>query len=97
MAKITQLPEIRATATLHLDEDELGALDALAGYGTDNFLQIFYQHMGTHYLKPYERGLRSLFASVRSQVPTILSRARDARAVFNGEKCAVPPPPKEPT
>ncbi|QCG94287.1 hypothetical protein E6C67_08345 [Azospirillum sp. TSA2s] len=69
-----------------LSEDEAAALDALAGYGTDAFLKVFYKEMGEAYLRPHEAGLRSLFASVRSHVPTVLERARTARKAFAGKE-----------
>lgn len=95
MAKIVQRPEVTATATFLLDEEEMRALDALTGYGIDPFLKVFYEKMGAHYLKPHEEGLRSLFKSVREAIPRILDRATEAREVFEGTKQAVNPPPQK--
>lgn len=67
MAEIKKLQaKIEARAELVLSESELRALDALAGYGTDEFIKAFYKVMGEHYLRPYEEGLRSFLSSVRS-------------------------------
>lgn len=91
MAKIGCRPQVNATITLHLSEAEAGALDALAGYGTDQFLEVFYAKLGKSYLEPYEAGLRSLFDSVRSGdagVSYFLKRAKDARDVMDGTKKA---------
>lgn len=89
MAKIGCKPTIAATITLHLSEAEAGALDALAGYGVDAFLKVFYEHMGKAYLGPYEAGLRSLFDSVQhgeAGVQSFLRRAKEARDVMDGVK-----------
>lgn len=83
MATITQKPKVDIQATFVLDEDELGAMDALVGYGTDRFLKAFYELMGEAYLKPHEAGLRRLFESFQKSVPGILSRAEKARKAFN--------------
>lgn len=80
--KIEEQARVTVTVTLKLDEAEIAALDALAGYGVDNFLEVFYEHMGKSYLQPHEHGLRSLFKGVRDVTPGILSRAQKARAVF---------------
>lgn len=84
MAKI----EGRATCQLHLTiavtEDEARALDALAGYGDDAFLKMFYEKLGKSYLEPHEQGLRSFLKSVREFIPGLLRRADDARLVFDG-------------
>lgn len=53
---------------LELNEDEVRALEALAGYGADNFLKVFYEHLGKHYMEPHEKGLRSLFEAIRTQL-----------------------------
>jgi hypothetical protein len=92
MAKIDCRPTIEARITLNLSEDEAAALDALAGYGTDSFLDVFYKNMGRAYLEPHEKGLRSLFESVQrgdAGVGGFLRQAAEARAVFDGRKRAV--------
>ena len=92
MAKIEGRPSISASIVIVLTEEEAGALDALAGYGTDQFLKVFYEKIGKSYLEPYADGLRSLFESVRNgpcSVRFILDRARKARQVFDGQKVAV--------
>lgn len=90
MAKVDCRPTIQALITIQMSEDEAAALDALAGYGVDAFLKVFYEHLGQAYLKPHERGLRSLFESVQrgnAGVRLFLGRAKAAREVFaNGGK-----------
>lgn len=53
------------TFTLTLNQEEMLALDAIAGYNTDDFLKVFYQYLGKHYLQPNERGCKTLFDKVR--------------------------------
>lgn len=76
--------------TLMLSEVEARALEALAGYGADAFLEVFYKHMGKHYLQPHESGLRSLFDSI-SGLRYGLKQADQARAVFHGQMIAKRP------
>ncbi len=64
--KLRVRPTVHFTVEATLTEGDLRALDALAGYGTDAFLKVFYEHMGKHYLQPHERDLRSLFEKIKS-------------------------------
>ena len=92
MAKIAIRPTIQGEITLALSMEEAAALDAIVGYGVEPFLKVFYSQMGEAYLKPYEKGLRSLFESVRSgeaSVSGFIERMQDARAVIDGTKAAV--------
>jgi hypothetical protein len=88
------------TATLTLTEQELGALDALAGYGVEGFLTAFYTTMGRSYLQPYEKGLRSLFETITATCPVALSDVRKARqALYEQEEARrrkLLPQPKDP-
>jgi hypothetical protein len=75
---------VSVTASITLTEGHLRALSAIAGYGADAFLRAFYVKLGTHYVKPFERDLRELFAMIDGTVPPALSgiqAARDALGV----------------
>jgi hypothetical protein len=85
MAQIVQDSRVTMELTFTVTEMEARALDALVGYSDDAFLKVFYEHLGTHYMKPYEAGLRSLFKSIRESVPEYLTRANKARLAFKGE------------
>lgn len=85
MAKITELPTVNVEASFIVTEGELRALDALAGYGDDAFIKVFYEHLGTSYLKPHEKHLREFLKSIRSIATPILSRTDAARKAFNKE------------
>ena len=54
-----------------VNESELQALDALVGYGTDEFLKCFYEHLGNAYLQPHEAGLRSIFEKINDIRPAV--------------------------
>lgn len=90
MAKIVQRPTIEASAFFTVDEEEMRALDAMVGYGFAPFLDTFKKHMGESYMRGHENGLRRFFETIRGQIPPILSRANDARAVFEGTMVASP-------
>ncbi|ROR25136.1 hypothetical protein EC845_1176 [Comamonas sp. BIGb0124] len=82
MSRLTQNPRLDLAVTLKLNEPEIRALDALAGYGFMAFLDVFYKHMGRHYLEPHEEGLRSLFEVIKTDLPPILHRLDAARQAF---------------
>lgn len=71
---------------LILTEDEARALDALAGYGGENFtkhfLPTFYEKLGKHYMTPYEKGLSTLFENIRANIPFSLHKIEKAREIF---------------
>lgn len=82
MAHLESRPKIDVQVCLVLNEDEISALDALVGYGTDQFLEAFYEKMGRAYLQPHEAGLRSLFEAIRKTLPPIISSTNTARKAF---------------
>lgn len=82
MSRLIQQPRVEVSATIKLTETELRALEALAGYGTDNFLEVFYKQMGKHYLQPHEAGIRTLFDVIRSDLNPILHRTDAAKKAF---------------
>jgi hypothetical protein len=74
---------ITVTAELDLNESEMRALDAIASYNVREFLDMFYAHMGKHYLTPHEHGLRTLWDKIRAKLTPALGacdRARKAAA-----------------
>ncbi len=73
---------VTVTATLHLSEAELGALDALVTYGIEPFLKVFYTQLGKAYLGEYEGGIRSLFKKIATDVSPALRDAKDARELL---------------
>jgi hypothetical protein len=88
MTKLDTRVSIDIQVHLVLNEQEAGALDALAGYGIDSFLEVFYEKMGRHYLQPYEDGLRSLFKAIGGQIPSVLREVQECRQFIAEAKAA---------
>jgi hypothetical protein len=72
------------TATLMLDEGEARALHAMFGYGARSFLDVFYKHLGTHYLKPHEPEVFTLAESVNAQLVPALAHFDEVRRLSAG-------------
>lgn len=82
MSRLTQKPRIELNVDVRLNESEIRALEALVGYGINPFLDVFYEHIGKHYLQPHEAGLRSLFGTIKSELNPILQRLDGAKKAF---------------
>lgn len=82
MATATALPRLGVTVQFVIDEDEAYALDALAGYGDDEFIKAFYEKLGQHYMKPHEAGLRRFLGSIRNVVSPAIGRLEKARSLL---------------
>ena len=79
MSNIKINTSVNITASIELTEGQLRALDALAGYGPDNFFKAFYVKLGKAYMQPFERDMRELFSLIRAQVPPALAGIKEAR------------------
>lgn len=79
MSNIKINTSVSITACIELTEGHLRALDALAGYGPDNFFKAFYVKLGKAYMQPFERDMRELFSLIRAQVPPALAGIQEAR------------------
>lgn len=77
----TYIVEINLTLT----ETEARALAVLPSYGTKQFLEYFYKNLGRHYLEPHEKGLISLFETIKNELPKHLSKADQVRKIINPE------------
>lgn len=82
MAKIVATPVVEVTTQFTVTEAELRALEALAGYGDDAFIKMFYKDLGSTYMQPYEAGLREFLKSIRTIATPILHKADKAREIF---------------
>lgn len=65
MKKVHPSVKIEFEAHITLNEVEARALHALTVYGEKSFLNVFYEKLGTPYLKPHEEGLISLFKAIK--------------------------------
>ena len=82
MSRLVQRPRVELDVLVKLNEVEIRALEALVGYGIKPFLEVFYKHMGEHYLRPHEAGLRSLFDTINTDLKPILKRVDAAKTAF---------------
>jgi hypothetical protein len=85
MAKAISKPVLSVSITFEVNEAEARALDALAGYGDDGFIQMFYSSLGKHYMQPYEQGLRSFLKTVGASVAPALNQIDEARRLLEAK------------
>ena len=85
MAKIIGKARLDLCLTFYINESEARALDALAGYGDDAFIKVFYEKLGSSYMRDHEQGLREFLNSIRNFLPGELHKIDKARKTFNGE------------
>lgn len=71
------------TVTMRITESEARALDAMAGYGENAFVNAFYENLGKAYMERHENGLRVFLRSVRGFIGPVLHRCDKARAAFS--------------
>jgi hypothetical protein len=78
MSEVKVIPTVSFKVTIELTENEARALDAMACYGADNFLNVFYKHLGMAYMEPFDDDLRALFEKIKVIRPAIydISEAR---------------------
>jgi hypothetical protein len=84
--KINSFANFEVNITLKLTEVEARALRELTVYGTDAFLKVFYQHLGKSTLGPHEKGLISLFETIKKELPKHLYKVDSVRQLWNQKK-----------
>ena len=67
--------ELEIKVTLELTMQEARALNEMVKYGSKAFLEGYYKQLGKSYLQPYEKGVISLFETVKSNLPPKLYNA----------------------
>jgi hypothetical protein len=83
MAILEAKTKLEVSVSFTVNESELRALDALAGYGDNAFIKMFYENLGESYMKPHEAGLREFLKSIRNIATPIISQTDKARKAFN--------------
>ena len=86
MAQINLQQGVIVSATIELNEVELRALDALVGYGIEPFLKVFYEKLGSSYMRPYEAGLRSVFDVINDTVHRAVQQVEHARRLMQKQE-----------
>jgi len=66
-----------------LTEIEARALRELTVYGTDVFLKVFYEKLGRSTLETHEKGIISLFETIKKELPQHLNKADRVRELLN--------------
>jgi hypothetical protein len=85
--KVNASVTMDANFTISLTEAEARALVSITSYGSDQFIKMFYENLGKHYLEPHEAGLVSLFTAIKKDLPSSIARVDDAkRAFYNIQK-----------
>lgn len=82
MAKLTPQATIEFQVHFSISEVEARALEAMVGYGSDAFIEVFYEKLGRAYMERHEKGLRTLFESIKNVVPSTLHKIDEARKVL---------------
>jgi hypothetical protein len=88
--KIKSTSQFSAQVILTLSEQEARALLEITGYGAKAFLEVFYKHLGKCDLQDYEEGVKSLFETIKTELPRHLSKIDDVKGIWNGTKIALP-------
>lgn len=76
------------TVSIELTLPEAKALKEMIKYGHKSFLEGYYKQLGRSYMQPHEKGLISLFDTIRSTLPDacadadqIIEKARSLQRV----------------
>lgn len=85
MEKINSTSNMDFQVILKLTEQEARALNAITVYGADQFLEFFYKSLGKAYLQPHESGVKSLFATIGSELPKHISKFDKCRELWRTE------------
>jgi hypothetical protein len=83
--KITARPNINLELHFSINEKEARGLNALTCYDIEQFLKIFKQYMGKHYIEKdgAEEGLREFFKECYQKTSGYLAKLDEAKRVFN--------------
>lgn len=74
-AEIKAKLELEIKVQLELTLPEARALSEIVKYGSKAFLEGYYKQLGKSYLQPHEKGVISLFETVKSNLPFKLYNA----------------------
>lgn len=84
MSKI--ITTLEAKIYLELTEGEAGALDAICGYGPEEFLKWFERNLGKHYIEPYRKDVKTLFDKAR-KLKYSVEKVKQARNAIKEITC----------
>jgi len=75
--KIKSEVQLETKIILEISLREAEALHALTGYGAQSLLDLFYTHLGEHYLKPYHKEALTLLEEFRTGLPVKIKELED--------------------
>ena len=67
--------QLNFEVTLKMTLSEARALKEITGYGYKSFLEGYYKQLGRSYLQPHEKGVISLFETIKEHLPEQLNKA----------------------
>lgn len=79
----TAKANVEFTIKFTLTLGEAKALESIAGYGVDSFLQVFYPKLGKSYLKANEADFRALLERIQASLPKEISKIEAATHAIN--------------
>lgn len=85
MEKVKSESQFELNINLQLTEVEARALKELTVFGTEPFLKVFYEKLGKTSLQRHEKGIISLFETIRSELPKHLNKADKVRKILIDE------------
>ena len=74
-AELKSTLDLKINITLDLTLAEARALNEITGYGVKEFLAGYYKQLGKSYLQPHEKGVISLFETIKQNLPGKLYEA----------------------
>jgi len=80
--KIKSTSQFEFQVILVLTESEARALQVFTEYGTKVFLEVFYKYLGKEPLVPHEKGVISLFETIKSELPKHLNKFDKMRNIW---------------
>lgn len=87
--KIKSTSQFEFQVIFKLNEKEARALKAITAYGEKSFLEVFYKYLGKCELEDHEEGVKSLFETIKAELPQHLSLFDDIRKMWRTVKEAV--------
>lgn len=85
MEKVKSESQFELKINLQLTEVEARALKELTVFGTEPFLKVFYEKLGKTSLQSHEKGIISLFETIKSELPKHLNKADKVRKILIDE------------
>jgi hypothetical protein len=80
--RIKSRTKVEYKVTIELSEVEVRALQAIVMYGATSFKSVFYSRLGAAYLHPHDKGIDSLFETIKKELPAHIQRIDDCNRLL---------------